>query len=616
MINKQKDIMADNQYINPNNPVYFSYAWEKTEYPGIEKDVNALCGILESNHIYYKRDKENLCPYRWSIKKAMDEIGEGTAIIVVISKRYLNSLDCMYEWHQMREFGRIWERVFPIVLDDAKITKDDIFQQYLDFFQERKKNILKKLGADGKYPSDVVGEAVKEDFFIHDLYKIKQYLVNFNRYSLDKLRANNYAILINQLTDHLVQAEKAANNNTSTDYLTGNFPKVFSVDIPDRLLRRDKEADNLYKGVQENRFFNLFGVGGCGKSSLAYLMIQKHESDFNEIAYVIVNGNIKKEIVSQLNETLSIDFKEDQDDYKQIVTYLENNFKSKKPNLLVLDINELSAFTKDFVKNINKNCPKNWKGLIISRENVDTLEIMAKEDLNQNHDIEFLKGLFLKRTGARYEGFKNFDELFETIFYNPLLAEQLGFYLSKQPETKSVEEIKKILYAENFKNKDLKGYAITTNEYRSTMVNFLTNLIPYDTDYLDHNEKELLRHFILWPVDYLNYKVIKELLQGVFESDDILCETLSKLSERAILMTKTADDGRLSYELHGLLADSLREQVDVSKENYAQYLNKVWDLSVLPYADFIPFANCIGNSLCQYNITDNYKLLNCISISF
>ena len=348
--------------------------------------------------------------------------------------------------------------------------------------------------------------------------------------------------------------------------------KVFSFSVPDGLLPRNKEADKLFEGVINNRFFNLIGVGGSGKSSLTYLMMQKHEDDFNEIAYVVVNNiSIKEDIISQLNQFLKLEFGKDDNPYQNIVTYLEDNFKSSKPNLLVLDINELSNDVKDFAQNIHKLCPKNWKILFLSREDIDTSKIMEKEDLYHNQDAAFLKTLFLIRAGERYTDFADFNELFETIFYNPLLAEQLGFYLTRLPETKTLEQIKGILYCDKFKNKDMKGFATQTNDNRSTIIDFLTNLISYDSDTFDHNEKELLRHFILWQTDFINYNVIKQLLKGVFESDDDLDETLGKLSDRAILMIQTADCGSLAYKLHGLLAESLRGQIDMSIDKYPTY---------------------------------------------
>ena len=604
-----------NEYINLNNPLYISYAWADNNHPNIEKDVENLCEVLEANHIYYKRDKTNLCPYRWSIQNAEEEIGAGTAIIVVISERYMKSLHCMNEWHRMRENGKIWDRVFPIVLEDANITNKKVYNKFYKFFNVRKQKLIKQQN-EGIIPLvDVEEKAVGADFFIDDLKDVYKYLAKYNYGDLSKLRENNYAIIIDQLKRFLQQQSGSIIIIQPTQIVINeNTKKAFTFSIPDGLLLRDKEANNLFNRITNNHLFNLYGVGGSGKSSLAYLMMQKHKNDFNEIAYVVVNNNIKEEIVTQLNETLYIRFKEGEDKYTQLVSYLENSFKSTKPNLLVLDINELTDENKDYAKNINKLCPKNWKVLIISRENIDASEIMEKEDLNQKQDIEFLKELFLKRAGERYKGFKDLSKLFATLFYNPLLAEQLGFHLAKLPETKTLKEIQELVYGKNFKNKEVKGFAKLTNENNSTIIRFLSNLISYDN--LGYNEKELLRHFVLWPVDFINYKVIKGLLEGVFEFDEDLGETLGKLSDRAILMTKISEDSSYSYKLHGLLAESLRGQIDVSKQDYSKYLDNIEKIIDYRYYDFLPYADCIGNSLCENDITDDFNILNNVGFKF
>ena len=189
----------EKKYINPNNPVYISYAWADDKHPNIEEDVENLCEILEANYIYYKRDKENLCPYRWSIQKAEEEIGEGAAIIIVISERYLKSLHCMNEWHLICKNGKIWDRVFPIVLEDAMILNAERYYEFFCFFETRKKEILAIQEAGIMKLSDVEGEAAKENFFINDLQNLQQYLKNFCNGDLSKLRENNYAIIIDQL---------------------------------------------------------------------------------------------------------------------------------------------------------------------------------------------------------------------------------------------------------------------------------------------------------------------------------------------------------------------------------------------------------------------------------
>lgn len=192
----------DKKYINPNNPVYFSYAWANDEHPKIEEDVDNLCKLLEENHIYYKRDKTNLCPYRWSIQKAEEEIGEGSAIIVVISERYLHSLHCMNEWHLMLKNGKIRDRVFPIVLENARITDDEILEDYINYFEERKNKIIEKQ-IKNKPLKTVEKEAAYASYYIDDLGKMYQYLADYNTSKLFILRNDDYEIIIRQLTEYL-----------------------------------------------------------------------------------------------------------------------------------------------------------------------------------------------------------------------------------------------------------------------------------------------------------------------------------------------------------------------------------------------------------------------------
>lgn len=194
-------------YINKDNPVYFSYAWANDEYPDIEKDVEILCSLLEDYNIFYKRDKaegENtLCPYRWSIRKAEEEIGEGSAVIVVISKRYIESLHCMHEWHLIRESGKIWKRVFPIVLEDANITDKNVFKEYHNFFLKRKEDLCKQQNEGIPPLTEVESRAAKFGFFVNDLDTMYQHIADYNASKLSLLRQKEYAKIIKQLTDHL-----------------------------------------------------------------------------------------------------------------------------------------------------------------------------------------------------------------------------------------------------------------------------------------------------------------------------------------------------------------------------------------------------------------------------
>lgn len=601
----------EKEYINPNNPVYFSYAWADDEHPNIEEDVINLCNLLKDNNILYKIDKEGLCPYRWSIQKAEEEIGEGTAIIVVISERYLKSLHCMNEWHLMRENGKVKDRVFPIVLENAKITDKKTYLSFYNYLTEKKKEIEQQ-------DKNVIPltraetEAYNAGFYINDLQYMYQYLADNNTSKPFLLRKDNYKIIISKLMEFLQQIPKNIPIiiKPQTDNSIPSFPDV---SIPKDLLRRDAEAENLYNRIIKNRFFNLVGVGGSGKTSLTYLMMQKHLSDFNEIAYVVANNNIEDEFVEQINATLDLPYETGEDYmYKKIIAFLEENYKSNKPNLLVLDINETTKEfeNKKFIDELYQTI-NNWNVLILSREHFTTFNF---KNLNDNQDGEFIKELFVLKAGDKYKDFEDFDGLCKFIDYTPILAEQLGLYLNGLPK-KSLAEIKKVFYGEYFREEDI-SEGVSAIDRHNKIVSFLRKLIDYNT--FKPNAQKLLCHFILWQAEYIDYNVIKNLLKGVFTSDDDYENAIVALYKRAILTQKDLPDGKALYKLHGLLAESLRGQIVISKQDYSVYLDNIEEIIEYNYYDFIPYADCIGNSLCEYDIVpeDNYPLLNCVGVKF
>lgn len=607
----------EKEYINKNNPVYISYAWANSEYPNIEKDVENLCEVLEANSISYKRDKTNLCPYRWSIQKAEEEIGKGTAIIVVISERYLKSPHCMNEWHLMRENGKIKDRIFPVVLEDAKITDKNIFKEYYNFFKDREQSLIEQQ-KEGIIPlTRVETEAANAGFYIDDLKKMYQYLADYNTSKLTELRKDNYEIIINQLKDFLKRITNKTNNlKLETDKSAPSFP----VSIPKDLLPRNAEAENLYNSIINNRFFNLVGVGGSGKTSLTYLMMQKHKTDFNEIAYVVANNNIEDDFIEQINSTLKLSYKVGEACmYKKIIAFLEENYKSDKPNLLVLDINETTeeADNKKFINELN-GIIDNWHVLILSRELHEYITTSDEntKNLNDNQDGEFIKKLFLLKAGYKYKYFEDFDGLCKFIDYTPILAEQLGLYLNGLPK-KSLDDIKEVFRGEYFRDEDISEGVSAINRHNK-IISFLKKLIDYNT--FKPNAQKLLCHFILWQAEYIDYDVIKNLLKGVFASDADYENAIVALYKRAILTQKNLPNGSSSYKLHGLLAESLRGQIDILKQDYpadkknkvySAYLKNIRKIIEHGYDEFIPYADCIGNSLCEFDIVpDNYIFLN------
>ena len=241
------------------------------------------------------------------------------------------------------------------------------------------------------------------------------------------------------------------------------------------LIDRDKIYE-LNKSILENRFCNLIGLGGSGKTSLAYCWMEKYADYFN-IAFVTINSNIKNDFVYSMDKSLRVcqEGENVDESYNRILDRLKRDYNVGN-NLLVLDINEASD--KDSIYNFINGLiefPNNWKFLILSREKVrNDCHII---DLNDDEDKVFLKELFLKKAGDRYNDFEDFDGLFMLINYSPLLAEQLGIFLKKQPKTKTLAEIIDILHANKFRKTERAGVsAYNRNVKETTIINSLNNL--------------------------------------------------------------------------------------------------------------------------------------------
>ncbi len=124
--------------------IYISYAWEGER----EKIADQIDEALQQRGLKIIRDKRNL-GYKGSIKGFMESIGRGNYVIVVVSDKYLRSLNCMFELVEIAENKQFHDRVFPIVLADADIydpIKRIEYIKYWEIKQEELDKAMKTLG--------------------------------------------------------------------------------------------------------------------------------------------------------------------------------------------------------------------------------------------------------------------------------------------------------------------------------------------------------------------------------------------------------------------------------------------------------------------------------------
>ncbi len=205
------------EFINPNNPVYISYARIEDN-----NDVLEICRVMRENGIDYRRDVDGLCPYKKSIADVEKEIGDGDAVVVVISKKYMTSLHTMNEWHNILTKGDISRRVFIVVLEDADISNYKSFKSYREELSGLYKNIkVRYRECEDNFirPADVLPTvelyAYQNLGFVYDLDQLYAFCRNYNRgSSIAVHRATGFKEIIEPLKKYVKKLAEAANAKT------------------------------------------------------------------------------------------------------------------------------------------------------------------------------------------------------------------------------------------------------------------------------------------------------------------------------------------------------------------------------------------------------------------
>jgi len=98
--------------------IFISYAWG-SESEAIAESIEKE---FQKRELPIIRDKNDL-GYKGRIKDFMEQIGRSKYVILVISNKYLRSVNCMFELVQIFKNQHFYERIFPVVLDEVKIAK-------------------------------------------------------------------------------------------------------------------------------------------------------------------------------------------------------------------------------------------------------------------------------------------------------------------------------------------------------------------------------------------------------------------------------------------------------------------------------------------------------------
>lgn len=162
--------------------------------------VEELEKALAEREIIPIRDKRDI-GFRDNISDFMKRLGRGNYVVIVMSDGYLKSRHCMFELCELAEHEDFHDRIFPIIMPDARIfTAEDILD-YVLFWQEKENTLDKKIKS---VESTANLHGIREQL---DLYAriraqmgiITDSLQKMNSLNIDEHRETRFKAMLNAL---------------------------------------------------------------------------------------------------------------------------------------------------------------------------------------------------------------------------------------------------------------------------------------------------------------------------------------------------------------------------------------------------------------------------------
>lgn len=185
--------------VTDGDSVYISYSWASSSMGTVEY----LCSVLTDNKISFKRDKKD-CNYTDSIKDFMDAIRAGKIVIVIFSRPYLKSKNCMYELSGILDDPSYVKRILPVVVD-SDIREAGFYKDLCNYWYEQKElqaQQVKDLNDLDPFLAEPEVEKLKE---IENIYKLlptlKKYIDWTNTENLNNMCATKFSSIIRKIRE-------------------------------------------------------------------------------------------------------------------------------------------------------------------------------------------------------------------------------------------------------------------------------------------------------------------------------------------------------------------------------------------------------------------------------
>ncbi|WP_415279950.1 toll/interleukin-1 receptor domain-containing protein [Clostridium perfringens] len=121
-----------------NSDIFISYSWEDDVL------VNSIDDYFAKKNIILQRDKRGIKAWE-SIKEFMKKIRKSDCAILIVSKNYLKSINCMYEVLEVMKDENYRDRIFTVVLNDTNIYSPLGKAKYIKYWKDQHNNLEKEI---------------------------------------------------------------------------------------------------------------------------------------------------------------------------------------------------------------------------------------------------------------------------------------------------------------------------------------------------------------------------------------------------------------------------------------------------------------------------------------
>ncbi len=176
--------------------IYVSYTWDSES----EALVESIEMQFQKKGLPIVRDK-NVLGYKGKIKAFMQKIGKAQYIILVISNKYLRSVNCMFELIEIFKNDHFYERVFPVVLDEVNIYDPSERVRLMKYWEERTESLNEQIRELKDFTNM---QGVTDDLNLNseirdNIARLTNILKDTNTLSIEQLVDSNFEPLYNAI---------------------------------------------------------------------------------------------------------------------------------------------------------------------------------------------------------------------------------------------------------------------------------------------------------------------------------------------------------------------------------------------------------------------------------